>query len=211
MSIRRVGRPRVVVVDHHDSYTFNLVHLVAAVTGELPAVVDHHEVTAPDLAGFSHVVLSPGPGHPSVVADFDVGRALLRQASVPVLGVCLGMHLLADASDEGSLPGLGLVAGVARRLDVGPDRPPKRIPHVGWAELAGRGDPLLDGIDEPRFYFSHSYGFDAHAGADVVATATYGRPFPAIVRHGRVWGAQFHPEKSGRNGMRFLRNFLAST
>jgi imidazole glycerol-phosphate synthase subunit HisH len=132
-------------------------------------------------------------------------------AGAPVLGVCLGMHLLADASEEGSLPGLGLVAGVARRLEIGRDRPPKRIPHVGWAALAGNGDPLLDGIEEPRFYFSHSYRFTPRAHVDVVATATYGCAFPAIVRRGRVWGAQFHPEKSGRNGMRFLRNFLAAT
>lgn len=176
------------------------------------------------LASTPHEVLSaqrlvlPGVGAFDTAAErlWHTGLAeavakVARAAGTPLLGVCLGMHLLADASEEGSLPGLGLVAGVVRRLDIGCDLPPKRIPHVGWAELAGKGDSLLDGIQEPRFYFSHSYGFDAHANSDVVATATYGCPFPAIVRRGRVWGAQFHPEKSGRNGMRFLRNFIAST
>ena len=84
--------PEVVVVDHHDSYTHNLVHLVAAVSGRLPAVVQHDEVALPDLAGFTHVVLSPGPGHPDDPGDFGVGRDVLRQAAVPVLGVCLGMQ-----------------------------------------------------------------------------------------------------------------------
>jgi len=83
---------RVVVVDHHDSYTWNLVHLVAAVTGSLPAVVEHDEVTLDDLADFSHVVLSPGPGNPMDPGDFAVGRDVLLAATVPVLGVCLGMQ-----------------------------------------------------------------------------------------------------------------------
>ena len=83
---------RVVVVDHHDSYTWNLVHLVAAVTGSLPTVVEHDEVTLDDLAGFSHVVLSPGPGNPLEPGDFAVGREVLLSATVPVLGVCLGMQ-----------------------------------------------------------------------------------------------------------------------
>ncbi len=85
---------RVVVVDHHDSYTYNLVHLVAAVTGILPEVVEHDEVEADALlgSGFSHIVLSPGPGSPDEERDFSVGRAVLLEARVPVLGVCLGMQ-----------------------------------------------------------------------------------------------------------------------
>ncbi|MFC6344669.1 aminodeoxychorismate/anthranilate synthase component II, partial [Nocardioides hankookensis] len=82
----------VVVVDHHDSYTWNLVHLVASVTGSLPAVVQHDEVTAEEVLAFSHVVLSPGPGHPADPADFAVGTQVLRRAARPVLGVCLGMQ-----------------------------------------------------------------------------------------------------------------------
>src|SRR5690606_14573614 len=86
--------PRVVVVDHHDSYTYNLVRLVAAVTGMLPEVVEHDEIDADALLakGFSHIVLSPGPGSPDEERDFSVGRTVLREARVPVLGVCLGMQ-----------------------------------------------------------------------------------------------------------------------
>lgn len=93
------SRPaRVVLVDHHDSFTHNLAHLIAAVSGAEPELVCHDDVEADQvLARASHVVLSPGPGTPNRVADFAVGRALLRQTAVPVLGVCLGMQGLAVA------------------------------------------------------------------------------------------------------------------
>jgi anthranilate synthase component II len=90
-------QPDVIVVDHHDSYTWNLVHLVASVTGVLPRVVQHDEVSAAEVLRHSHVVLSPGPGHPSVAADFAVGAEVLLAGSRPVLGVCLGMQGLVTA------------------------------------------------------------------------------------------------------------------
>src|SRR3990170_6388957 len=89
--------PDVVVVDHHDSYTWNLVHLVASVTGVLPTVVQHDEVSPEEVLRHSHVVLSPGPGHPADTADFAVGREVLLAGSRPVLGVCLGMQGLVTA------------------------------------------------------------------------------------------------------------------
>ncbi len=135
--------------------------------------------------------------------------ALARAGQVPMLGVCVGMHLLADGSEEGTLPGLGLVPGHVRRLDSHCDDPPDRIPHMGWATLAPRTeDELLAAIGEPRFYFAHSFRYICASEADVVATARYGCTFPAVVRRGRLWGTQFHPEKSGRNGLRLLRNFV---
>ena len=89
--------PDVIVVDHHDSYTWNLVHLVAAVTGRLPAVVQHDEVAADAVLAHSHVILSPGPGHPDDPADFAVGRTVLLAGTRPVLGVCLGLQGLVAA------------------------------------------------------------------------------------------------------------------
>jgi anthranilate synthase component II len=91
------GESRVVVVDHHDSYTWNLVHLVAGVTGALPEVVQHDATTAAHVLSFDRVVLSPGPGHPADPADFSVGREVLLAGTVPVLGVCLGMQGLVTA------------------------------------------------------------------------------------------------------------------
>ncbi len=89
--------PDVVVVDHHDSYTWNLVHLIAAVTGVLPQVVQHDEVAAADVLAHEYVVLSPGPGSPGNPEDFLVGREVLLAGTVPVLGVCLGMQGLVTA------------------------------------------------------------------------------------------------------------------
>ncbi len=89
--------PDVVVVDHHDSYTWNLVHLLASVTGVLPRVVEHDEVTAAKVLAHEYVVLSPGPGTPDEPRDFAVGREVLRAGTRPVLGVCLGMQGLVTA------------------------------------------------------------------------------------------------------------------
>lgn len=91
------GAPDVVVVDHHDSYTYNLVHLVASVTGVLPRVVQHDEVSLEAVLAHSHVILSPGPGTPCEPDDFAIGREVLLAATRPVLGVCLGMQGLVTA------------------------------------------------------------------------------------------------------------------
>ena len=107
--------PDVIVVDHHDSYTWNLVHLLARVTGVLPRVVQHDEVEPDEVLRHSHVVLSPGPGHPAVEADFSVGTAVLLDGSRPVLGVCLGMQGLVTAyggTVERVAPAHGDVASV---------------------------------------------------------------------------------------------------
>jgi glutamine amidotransferase len=131
---------------------------------------------------------------------------------VPTLGLCLGMHLLFDSSDEGSLPGLGWIPGrVVRfapaRMDV-----PLPIPNIGWHDLKTvRSDVMLEELgEEPRFYFAHSYHVVPEQEADVVAVAEYGYEFPICVRRGSIFAAQFHPEKSHRFGLQFLSNFVGS-
>ena len=132
----------------------------------------------------------------------------------PLLGVCVGMQLLADSSTEGSTddrgtPGLGFIPGQVRHLSsFGCEL---RIPHVGWNGITRtRTDDLLfngmpDGTD---FYFVHSYAFAPQDPADLLATTDYGVPVTAAVRRGHVWGTQFHPEKSSRAGFRLLKNFI---
>ena len=130
----------------------------------------------------------------------------IRGLTQPVLGICLGMQLLYERSDEGDTECLGLVPGRVLRLADGPDRP---VPHMGWNQLEpGRADPLLAGLrDREHFYFVHSYA--APVGPDTIATTVYGTPFTAVVRRGNFAGAQFHPERSGPAGARLLANFLA--
>lgn len=132
----------------------------------------------------------------------------------PLLGVCLGMQLLADSSLEGAadpagVAGLGFIPGQVRHLaSLGCTL---RVPHVGWNAIqrAGFDDPLLAGIpDGTDFYFVHSYAFAAAQASDVLATTDYGVTVTAVVRRGHVWGTQFHPEKSSRAGFRLLRNFI---
>lgn len=131
----------------------------------------------------------------------------------PLLGVCVGMQLLGDTSAEGAedgaaRPGLGLIPGRVEHLrSLGCEL---RVPHVGWNSLQLRSsDSLLDGIpDNTDFYFVHSFAFVPRHPEDAVATTDYGVPVCAVVRRGRVWGTQFHPEKSSRAGSRLLHNFI---
>ncbi len=121
----------------------------------------------------------------------------------PLLGICLGMQLLFEASEEDDTACLGLIPGRVRRLEPAPGRP---VPHMGWSRLDTRGDaPGLETGD--YVYFAHSFACDD--GAHSIATADYGRPIPAAIRKGNVFGAQFHPERSSAAGARFLKAFLA--
>lgn len=135
------------------------------------------------------------------LALVDVIRALTQ----PVLGICLGMQLLFEASEEGRTGCLGVIPGGAQRL---PDRDGFPVPHMGWNQLDfAAPDPLLRGMSPGDYlYFVHSYAVPA--GPWTIATADYGGPFSAIVRRANFAGVQFHPERSGASGARLLRNFL---
>ena len=137
---------------------------------------------------------------------------VVRGLSQPLLGICLGMQLLYDSSEEGDVECLGLLPGRVSRLvpvDGTHGWPAVRVPHMGWNSLRRIGDSaLLDGIDDgAQAYFVHSYA--APMGPATLATATHGAEFPAVVGDGRRFGAQFHPERSATVGERLLRNFLS--
>ena len=189
--------PRVLVVDHHDSYTWNLVHLFATVSGALPVVVEHDEVAPADLlsAGFTHLVLSPGPGHPDDVRDFSVGRDLLLRAEVPVLGVCLGMQGLVTAygGRVGRVaPAHGDVAVVEHRGGSMFAGVPTRFRAVRYHSLAVRALP--DAL-EPTAWCA--------GDAEQVVMAVAHREKP-------LWGVQFHPESVlSEHGEVLVANFLA--
>ncbi len=137
----------------------------------------------------------------------DALRAAWK-AQKPILGLCLGLQLLFAVSEEfGKHEGLGLIPGRVRRFD----EPGLRVPHVGWNQIESlRADPLLRGIaEESYFYFVHSYYVEPDDHCDAIAWTDYGHRFCSIARRGRVWGAQFHPEKSQDAGKQLLRNFLS--
>ncbi len=130
----------------------------------------------------------------------------LAASGMPVIGVCLGMQLLYERSEEGGdVRGLGLLRGGVRRLPSG-----VKIPHMGWNQLlVRRASPIVKGLAEGAWaYFVHSYVVEGADAGDVIATTSYGVDFPAIVQHGRIIGLQFHPEKSGAIGHQLLRNIV---
>ncbi len=129
------------------------------------------------------------------------------EAGTPILGICLGMQLLFERGEEfGSHPGLGVLPGCVVRLETDPLL---KIPHMGWNQLEEiRPSLLMEGIAEgAHVYFVHSYHALPGDGVEVIARTHYGIPVVATVGRGRVWGCQFHPEKSDRVGLRILQNF----
>lgn len=129
---------------------------------------------------------------------------------VPVIGVCVGMQMLAAGSDEGTLPGLNWVPGRVRAFANNPHCAQLPMPHMGWNDLQPSPDSKLfaRGFDgSPQFYFLHSYYFEAQDKTDVAATAHYGINFDAVVSRGHIHGVQCHPEKSHHWGAQLLKNF----
>ncbi len=167
----------------------------------------HVTTDASEIASAARVVL-PGVGAAANAMQRLRGcgvAALLPTLKQPVLGICLGMQLLFDHSEEGATDCLGILPATVRRLRPAPGLP---VPHMGWNQLAPlRDDPILEGIAPGEYvYFVHSYAVPV--ATLTLATADYGIPVSALVRQGNFWGAQFHPERSAGTGARLLANFL---
>lgn len=131
---------------------------------------------------------------------------------VPVLGICLGMQLMTEGSDEGRLPGLGWIKGRFEKFVFPDDMKAYKVPHMGWNKLLqAKPSRLLEGYDEtPRFYFVHSYYFKPGNPADVLGTTSYGIEYASAFEHENIVGVQFHPEKSHKYGMNLLKNFATN-
>jgi glutamine amidotransferase len=162
----------------------------------------------PDTIAPADKVVLPGVG----AAGFAMERidalglrTVLAGLTQPLLGICLGMQLLFEGSEEEDVDCLGLLPGTVRKLEPSPDRP---VPHMGWSRLDVTSADSAGLSDGDYVYFAHS--FICPHGPETVAAADYGRAIPAAVRRDNLWGAQFHPEKSAAPGRRFLEAFLAA-
>ncbi len=181
--------PGVLVVDHYDSYTQNLVHLIATVTGVLPAVVQHDAADL-DLRGWTHLVLSPGPGHPGEPRDFALGKAPFQQG-IPVLGVCLGMQALVTA-----------YGGTVARIEPA---------HGEVADVEHDGGGVFAGIPSP-FAAVRYHSLAATHVPDELAVTAWAGDVVMGVRHRELplHGVQFHPESIlSEHGRALVANFLA--
>ena len=164
----------------------------------------------------SHLIL-PGVGHFDYAMKKinnsglrDSLEKLVINSKVPLLGICVGMQMLANSSDEGDLPGLGWISGNVRAFSSNEDSSKLPLPHMGWNTLdVYKSEDLFGKFSEKltEYYFLHSYYFDAKDKSLVSATSNYGFNFDAAISLGNIYGVQFHPEKSHKWGEQLLENF----
>ena len=173
--------------------------------------------TDPDQLGAADVIFLPGVGAFGPAAlrlrETDIGEAIRHRCGeegVPLVGICLGMQLLATQSEEnGFHEGLGLISGTVRRLD--PGKSYNRVPNIGWCNVtASKCGQLFESVAEPEaFYFVHSYFFDSDSDQHIAATIDYGdQAIPVAVERDNIFGVQFHPEKSQDAGLDLLERIL---
>lgn len=162
------------------------------------------KIILPGVGAFDHAIelLNRSGMRPAL-------ESLVLNDKVPVLGICVGMQILASASDEGVLPGLGWVPGTVRAFRANALAADLPQPHMGWNDVqATPGAPLFEGLEtDALFYFLHSYYFECRDEGHASAKAAYGLNFSCAVSAGHINGVQFHPEKSHRFGTRLLKNF----
>lgn len=182
---------------------FKKIGVPARLVSQPSDVLEAEKILLPGVGAFDNAMRELGQR-----GLIDPLKERVQVGGVPVLGICLGMQLLGNGSEEGNLAGLGFINGTSRRFSF-PNDASLKVPHMGWNVISPvKYSPLFgDEAIERRFYFVHSYHFNCEDASDVLATAHYGFNFTAMVQQGNIMGAQFHPEKSHRFGMALLKNF----
>jgi imidazole glycerol-phosphate synthase subunit HisH len=183
---------------------FKKVGVAAKISDNLGEIADATKILLPGVGAFDAAMSRIRAGGFEGILNKKV-----LEDKIPVLGICLGMQLLTDSSEEGVLPGLGWIKGKTLKFSFTPAQNLK-IPHMGW-NLVKQVNPsslIADFPPEPRFYFVHSFYVKAAAEKDVLMRTTYGHEFDSVITNGdNIFGAQFHPEKSHKFGMKLFKNF----
>jgi glutamine amidotransferase len=171
--------------------------------------------TAADLEDAQKIIL-PGVGHfdHAMTQLIKSGmreklNELVLEKKVPVIGICVGMQMMGNDSDEGTMKGLGWIDASIKKFDESKIRQVTRLPHMGWNDVAPlKVNPLFEGLERAAlFYFLHSYYFECNDSSDILATSEYGGVFTCAAHHKNIYGIQFHPEKSHSYGETLLHNF----
>jgi imidazole glycerol-phosphate synthase subunit HisH len=196
--------PSIAVIDYGAGNLRSIRRALEAAGARVVVTSDPAKVAAADA------VVLPGVGAAGAAMERlrELGLIPAIEAAVadgrPFFGICLGMQLLFRHQDEGDVEGLGLLAGSVRGLDGA-----VKVPQIGWNRVRlTRSSPVGEAGDERYFYFVHSYVVEPDDPADIAAETRYGGQFPSLVLHDNVWGAQFHPEKSGDDGLALVRRFV---
>ena len=183
---------------------FNRLNIQVGVARSPEDLSEATQLILPGVGSFDHAMRQfDGSGMREKVEH------LVLRCEIPILGVCVGMQMLAKSSEEGKLSGLGWIDADVKRFDRSRMLPGTHLPHMGWNDVKPVvGGGLFHGLeDDARFYFLHSYYFACHNSKDVLATSDYGAQFSAAVRRNNIYGVQFHPEKSHHFGSQLLKNF----
>lgn len=203
---------KITVIDYQLGNISSIINMIKKIGVTVTHSSDIHTIRDADK------LILPGVG------AFDHGMQNLQQAGLieilheevlvrkkPILGICLGMQLLLNQSEEGKLKGLGWIKGECRKFKFS-NKPQLKVPHMGWNNVReNKKNALLSLEADQRFYFVHSYHAICEDNEDVVGVTEYGYEFASVIKHQHIIGAQFHPEKSHRYGMAFLEKFIRSS
>lgn len=182
---------------------FKRIGVPSKITSDLNEIRDADKLLLPGVGAFDAAMQRINDG-----GFRDILTHKAKVDKVPILGICLGMQLLTNSSEEGVLHGLGWIDAITLRFrfEEGSD---KKVPHMGWNSIvSNKSSPLTGELPEdPRFYFVHSYYVSCNNQDNVIGTTPYGHNFHSVIQHENIYGAQFHPEKSHKFGMKLLFNF----
>lgn len=184
---------------------FKRIGVNALISGNIDAISKAEKLVLPGVGRFDY-----GMQQLTSLGLITVIKEKVEKDKTPILGICLGVQLLTEYSEEGHVAGLGFVKGKTIAFDKSELHANQKIPHMSWTSVKDYSSSKLfkDMYEDPRFYFVHSYHLQLQNSSDIMVKANYGYEFAAGVERGNVLGVQFHPEKSHKFGMKLLENFV---
>lgn len=183
---------------------FEMLAIEAKVSSELKDIIGAKKLILPGVGHFAEGMRNLNSSGLLPILNDQV----LAQKK-PILGICLGMQLFTNFSEEGNVKGLGWISAQTRRFNFSSPNQHLRIPHVGWNTLETKRSALFEDIDpDKRYYFTHSYYVTCEDDGQALASTNYGGYFHSAIRRDNIYGTQFHPEKSHHHGLRLIKNFV---